>query len=490
MGIHGLSKVIGDNAKEAIKEDDIKNYFGRKVAIDASMSIYQFMIAVRQQDGQLLQNENGETTSHLMGMFYRTLRMVDNGIKPVYVFDGKPPTLKSGELAKRTQKRKEANASKEEAEEIGDQEAIDKFNRRTVKVTPEHNAECKKLLKLLGIPYVEAPCEAEAQCAALAKAGKVYAAGSEDMDTLTFGSPILLRHLTFSEAKKMPISEISLQRSLDGLGLSMEEFIDLCILLGCDYCDSIKNIGPTRAIALIKEYKNIETILENIDTKRYPIPEHWPYKDARELFLKPDVTDPSTIEIKWEAPDVEGLVEFLVRDKGFSEERVRKGCERLEKNLKTATQGRLDSFFTMTPSTKRKNEDAGSSKSKKSTPAKGKTTGAGRGRPRKWRVAVYYLLMHDERVKPILSAHAKFFGSLKQINAGYKLNGKRIGDRNYCDKAYTAPVSVAMWALRDPALGRVVKQMQELESDKGYYGDSIQMLCLLQARNPRGYDKK
>ncbi|KAF9283250.1 Elongation of fatty acids protein 2 [Mortierella alpina] len=385
MGIHGLSKVIGDNAKEAIKEDDIKNYFGRKVAIDASMSIYQFMIAVRQQDGQLLQNEHGETTSHLMGMFYRTLRMVDNGIKPVYVFDGKPPTLKSGELAKRTQKRKEANASKEEAEEVGDTEAIDKFNRRLVKVTPEHNAECKKLLKLLGIPYVEAPCEAEAQCAALAKAGKVYAAGSEDMDTLTFGSPILLRHLTFSEAKKMPISEISLKRSLEGLGFSMAEFIDLCILLGCDYCDSIKNIGPTRAIALIREHKNIETILENIDTKRYPIPEHWPYKDARELFLNPLVTDPSTIEIKWESPDVEGLVEFLVRDKGFSEERVRKGCERLEKNLKTATQGRLDSFFTAMPSTnnKRKAEDAAGGKGKKATPAKGKGAGAGRGRPRK-----------------------------------------------------------------------------------------------------------
>ncbi|ORZ29036.1 PIN domain-like protein [Lobosporangium transversale] len=384
MGIHGLSKVIGDNAKEAIKEDDIKNYFGRKVAIDASMSIYQFMIAVRQQDGQLLQNEQGETTSHLMGMFYRTLRMVDNGLKPVYVFDGQPPTLKSGELAKRSQKRKEAVASKEEAEEIGDQEAIDKFNRRTVKVTREHNEECKKLLRLLGIPYVEAPCEAEAQCAALAKAGKVYAAGSEDMDTLTFGSPILLRHLTYSEAKKMPISEISLSKTLEGLNFTMEEFVDLCILLGCDYCDSIKNVGPARAISLIKEHKNIETILKNIDQKRYPIPEDWPYKDARELFLNPIVTDPETIEIKWESPDVEGLVDFLVRDKGFSEERVRKGCERLEKNLKSATQGRLDSFFKPLASAdkKRKADESNGNKSKKAAPAKPKA-GSNRGRPRK-----------------------------------------------------------------------------------------------------------
>lgn len=98
MGINGLTKLIAENAPGAIKSHEIKSYFGRKVAIDASMSIYQFMIAVRQADGQLLQNEDGETTSHLMGMFYRTVRMVDYGIKPVYVFDGKPPLLKSGEV--------------------------------------------------------------------------------------------------------------------------------------------------------------------------------------------------------------------------------------------------------------------------------------------------------------------------------------------------------------------------------------------------------
>lgn len=174
------------------------------------------------------------------------------------------------------------------------------------------------------------------------------------MDTLTFGSPVLLRHLTFSEAKKMPISEISLQKTLDGLGFTREQFVDLCILLGCDYCDSIRGIGPTRAVAMIKEHKDIETILANLDTKKYTVPEDWPYKDARELFLKPNVKDPAEIEIKWEKPDIEGLVEFLVRDKGFSEERVRKGCERLEKTLKGATQGRLDGFFTAMPSTNTK----------------------------------------------------------------------------------------------------------------------------------------
>lgn len=188
----------------------------------SSMSIYSFLIAVR-SDGQQLMNETGETTSHLMGMFYRTLRMVDNGIKPLYVFDGAPPKLKSGELAKRFARKAEAQEAHEEAKETGTAEDVEKFSRRTVRVTREHNAECKKLLGLMGIPYIDAPTEAEAQCAVLARAGKVYAAASEDMDTLCFDSPILLRHLTFSEQRKEPIQEIHLDRVLEGLGMDRKQ---------------------------------------------------------------------------------------------------------------------------------------------------------------------------------------------------------------------------------------------------------------------------
>jgi len=195
MGILGLSKLVADIVPQAIKENEIKNYFGRKVAIDASMSLYQFLIAVR-SDGNQLTNADGETTSHLMGTFYRTIRMIDNGIKPVYVFDGKPPKMKSGELEKRTERREEAEKALEKAKEVGDAEEVDKQNRRLVKVGKSHVEECKKLLGLMGVPYVQAPCEAEAQCAELVKAGKVYAVGTEDMDALTFGSKVLLRHLT------------------------------------------------------------------------------------------------------------------------------------------------------------------------------------------------------------------------------------------------------------------------------------------------------
>jgi len=136
------------------------------VAIDASMCLYQFLIAVRSEGAQLA-TVNGDPTSHLMGMFYRTIRLLDNGIKPVYVFDGKPPDLKSGELAKRAERREEAEKALKAATDAGDDAGIEKFNRRLVRVTKEHANEARELLKLMGVPYVDAPCEAEAQCAAL-----------------------------------------------------------------------------------------------------------------------------------------------------------------------------------------------------------------------------------------------------------------------------------------------------------------------------------
>jgi len=347
MGIKQLFQIIKEEAPDAIKEGEIKNQFGRKVAIDASMSIYSFLIAVR-SDGQQLMNESGDTTSHLMGMFYRTLRMVDNGIKPLYVFDGAPPKLKSGELARRYQRKQEANEGLEEAKETGTAEDVEKFSRRTVRVTREHNADCQRLLKLMGIPFLVAPTEAEAQCAVLARAGKVYAAASEDMDTLCFNSPILLRHLTFSEQRKEPIQEIFLDKVLEGLAMDRAQFIDLCILLGCDYLDPVKGVGPSTALKLIRDHKNLEGVIDFFKSgSKYAVPEDWPFDDARALFLAPDVlpaTDERT-DFKWEDPDVDGLVKFLVEEKGFSEDRVRGVAAKLQKNVKTAQQSRLDGFF-------------------------------------------------------------------------------------------------------------------------------------------------
>ncbi|GMT00345.1 hypothetical protein PENTCL1PPCAC_22519, partial [Pristionchus entomophagus] len=345
MGIKDLSKVIADHAPNAIKEMEKKGFFGRKVAVDASMCLYQFLVAVR-QDGSQLQNADGETTSHLMGIFYRTISMIENGIKPVYVFDGKPPDMKSGELQKRAQRREDTEKQLKEAEEEGDTEAVQKFERRLVKVTKEHNEEVKKLLRLMGIPIVEAPCEAEAQCAQLVRSGKVYGTATEDMDALTFGSNILLRNMTASEAKKLKVKEIHLARVLEAFEMTMEEFVDLCIMLGCDYCGTIRGVGPKKAFELIKKYSTIETVLENLDTTKYPPPSEWPYKRARELFVAPEVTKGSEIELEWKDADVEGVVAYMSGEKNFEEQRIRSALTRMAKGRQNSSQGRIDSFFT------------------------------------------------------------------------------------------------------------------------------------------------
>ncbi|KAJ7104291.1 flap endonuclease 1 [Mycena belliarum] len=425
MGIKGLTALLSEHAPQSIKEHDIKTLFGRKVAIDASMSIYQFLIAVRSKDGEVLTNDAGETTSHLMGFFYRTIRIVENGIKPAYVFDGKPPEMKKGVLSKRYEKRVEAKEEGDEAKEVGTVEDMDKFSRRTVKVTREHNEECRRLLRLMGIPVIVAPSEAEAQCAELARGGKVYAAGSEDMDTLTFSAPVLFRHLTFSEAKKQPISEINLKAALEGLDMTMSQFTDLCILLGCDYLEPIRGVGPKSALKLIREYGGLKGVIKHLrgkaaekaaaagpsdeeeeeeeapaptsdvekpsddeddEPKPKPkpkkkgkgkgkggivVPEEWPWEEAKKVFQKPDVTPADEVELEWTNPDVDGLVQFLVTEKGFNEERVRKGAEKLTKFLNSKQQGRLDGFFTVKP------------KDKKASPSKADAKGKGKDAPKK-----------------------------------------------------------------------------------------------------------
>ncbi|VDN01466.1 unnamed protein product [Thelazia callipaeda] len=366
MGVKDLSKVIGDHSPGSLRLNEFKSYFGRKVAVDASMCLYQFLIAVR-QDGSQLQTETGETTSHLLGMFYRTIRMIDNGIKPVYVFDGKPPKMKASELEKRTERRAEAEKQRDDAAELGDVNLVNKFDRRLVKVSKEQNEEAKRLIKLMGVPVVTAPCEAEAQCAALAKSGKVFGTVSEDMDALTFGSPILLRQMIASEAKKLPVKELNLKKVLKDFEMNMEQFVDLCILLGCDYTSTIRGIGPKKAFEMISKHKCIENVLNNIDQTKYSVPENWQYKEARRLFLEPDVTDCGNIEVTWNEPDVDGIVKFLCGEKNFSEDRVRSSLARMQKGRQAGQQARIDSFFSInkivvSEAVKRKQEEKSNQK--------------------------------------------------------------------------------------------------------------------------------
>ena len=346
MGIKGLTALLQDNAPGAIKEQKFESYLDRRVAIDASMHIYQFMMVVGRQGEQQLTNEAGEVTSHLQGMLNRTCRMLEAGIKPIYVFDGKPPVMKGGELAKRKDKREEAEAALKAAREAGNQEEVEKLSKRTVRVSKQHSQEVMKLASLLGVPVFEAPCEAEASCAAMCKAGLVWAVATEDMDTLTFAAPRLARNLMAPKSQDKPVLEFDYDKVLAGLGLTPKQFIDMCILCGCDYCDTIRGIGPKTALKLIKEHGSIEKILEEIDTEKYPPPQDWDFAGARELFKNPEVMDTTGIALSWKAPNEEGLIDFLVKEKQFNEERVRAVCAKVKKARQgKASQNRLESFF-------------------------------------------------------------------------------------------------------------------------------------------------
>lgn len=362
MGIKGLTNLILDVCPDAIKEDQLKNYFSRTIAIDASMTIYQFLISIRGAFGGDLQNEQGEVTNHLQGLLYRTAKMLDYGIKPVYVFDGKAPELKGDELSKRKEKRDQAKIELEEAKENGDDELVNQLSKRTVRVGKKENDDCKKLLGLMGVPYVESPSEAEAQCAELCKGGLVYGTATEDMDSLTFATPILLRNVTASEAKKLPVREFTLTKVLEGLKFTMEQFIDFCILCGCDYCTTIKGIGPKKALTFIQKYKNIEGVIQAIKNghlfEKHEVTKEFEeqYEEARKLFKNPIVTPSKDITLKWNDPDEQGILDFLVKEKGFDEKKVQNVIEKIKKSRKQTTQVRLDSFFKVKEGSGKKKE--------------------------------------------------------------------------------------------------------------------------------------
>lgn len=369
---------------------------GRKLAIDASMCIYQLLVAVRGGPGgplgggggDNLTNDSGNVTSQLSGLLYRSIRLLELGAKPIFVFDGVPPSLKAGELHKRAEAKKAAEQAAQQAREDGDLEAAAKFSRRVNKITPEMLDACKTLLKLLGIPVVNAPCEAEAQCAELVKKGKAYATASEDMDSLTFGTSRLIRQLwqgTASTASKKGIrpTEFVLDVALKELDLSMVQFIDLCILCGCDYVDGIKGVGIVKALNLMRKHKSLDKIVPILRAEKgFEVPDEYPIQDIRRMFTQPDVTDADDLVLKWTMPKMDQLKTFLVTDNQFDETKVDTAIKRLLAARKGATQVRVDSFFTK----KQPMVDGNPAKKTQGTPngkgKKGKDVGAATGKKR------------------------------------------------------------------------------------------------------------
>jgi flap endonuclease-1 len=392
MGIKQLFKFLSENAPKSIKVQTMENYTGRVLAVDASMCLYQFVVAIRlgaENQHVNLMNDAGEVTSHIGGFLNRTLRMLEAGIKPVYVFDGKPPEFKSAELAERREKREKAEAELKEAVEAGDQEAVLKQTKRTVKVTPKMNQDTRRLLSMMGCPVIEAPCEAEATCAEMVKLGKVYGAVTEDMDCLTFGCPAMVKNLFSTQQGggtsstsgptpgglkpgQKPVYEISLSTALEQLDITMDQFIDFCILCGCDYTDTLRGVGPHTGFKLIVEHKTIEEVVKNVDEAK--IPPDWKFAEARLLFKEPEViaADSPDLNFDWTMePDYDGLRKFLIDENQFSAERVEKSIERLKACKKAKTQLRLDSFFKASAPSVKAGEKFDPFKKKDKRPATG-----------------------------------------------------------------------------------------------------------------------
>lgn len=360
MGIKNLMKLLEEEAPHSFKEANNKCYSSRIIAIDASIQLYQFLVQVRISDpsgsySHQMMSDDGSSTGHLQGFLSRTVNLMENGIKPVYVFDGAPPELKYKELCRRRKlkdraenelgeaKQRLENAETEE-EKIEALSEIEKMNKRTVRVTKEHNEEAKHLLRLMGIPVVDSPSEAEAQCSELVKGEKAYAVASEDMDTLVFSTPILLKRLTDSKHNTV---EINFNKVLSGLELNYDQFVDLCILCGCDYCETIPGIGYKTAFKLIKKEKSIENILNNNEKIKARVDEEYIHNlnNIRKLFKKPIVIPSEKVNIKFDNVKEDELLKFLVVEKNFNLERVKKMIERIKNVKKKGTQLKIDSFF-------------------------------------------------------------------------------------------------------------------------------------------------
>ncbi|XP_030076078.1 probable flap endonuclease 1 homolog [Microcaecilia unicolor] len=304
MGIKKLAELIKDAVPESVCSVPLQQYRDRIIALDTSICIYQFRTKM-----PAIINSYGEDISHLQGLFYRTVYLLENGIKPVYVFEGHPPNLKQPLLARRAA-------------------ASGKGRRNTnAEFGSSQKQDCETLLSHLGVPCVKAPGEAEATCAALVACGKVWATATEDMDALPFGSTRLIRHL--KAVRNCEVEEYSLPIVLEKLKLTHEQFVDLCILLGCDYCEKIRGLGPKKALKLLQKHGSIEQILQNIDLQKYPRPNTWPLQESRALFLHPQVADASQILLEWAEPNEEQLVKFLSHEKHMKEERVRKRLRNL-----------------------------------------------------------------------------------------------------------------------------------------------------------------
>ncbi len=344
---------INDLVKEVRRTITFENLFNKKIAIDAFNTLYQFLAIIRQRDGTPLKDYEGNVTSHLSGLFYRTINFLEHNIKPVYVFDGEPSELKLDTIAERREIKKDAKKKLEKAREKGDMKEARKYAQMTSKLNSEMIGESKKLIEYLGLPLIQAPSEGEAQSAFMVQSGDVWACASQDYDTLLFNGRRLIRNFAVSRSKKvkntsvkLDIEYISLKKFLERYEITREQLIEMGILIGTDFFPGIKGIGQHTALDLIKEHGNIEAIISKqveAGGKRIDLDLEM-VNQVKEIFLHPTVKKdyPS---LYWKHIQYDKIKELLVENHDFDLGRVENALTRLKKLDQSSTQVSLDKFF-------------------------------------------------------------------------------------------------------------------------------------------------
>ena len=340
---------MGLNLKDLVvrKKTNLEAFSTKVIAIDAYNAIYQFLASIRGPDGLQLSDSEGRITSHLSGLLYRNVNFLSLGIKPVYVFDGKPPSLKTAEIERRKQIKKDATVKYEKAVAAGNLEDARKYAQQTTSMKDGMVKESKQILTYFGIPYIDAPSEGEATAAHLTNTGQAYASASQDFDSILCGAKRLIRNFTNSGRRKIPnrntyidvVPEIiETQKTLEALELTREQLIDVGILIGTDFNpNGFDRIGPKTALKMIKQYSRLEDIpqiqeqLQEID-----------FQQIREIFQNPEVADVE--EIVFNEIDYEGMTNYLVKERSFSEDRIQSTLNRLKKALERKSQN-LDQWF-------------------------------------------------------------------------------------------------------------------------------------------------
>ena len=339
--------------KQELSFDELKD---KVIAIDAYNTIYQFLSIIRQPDGMPLTDSKGRVTSHLSGLLYRTTNLLNYGAMPVFVFDGIPPTLKSKTIAARISRREKAMEEWKSAQEKGMLEEARTHAMASTRITKEVVSSAKELLGYMGMPFIQAPGEGEAQAAYLVENGLAYASASQDYDSFLFGAEIVIRNVTITGRRKLPgknvfinvkPEKILLKDLLSKFGISRKQLIWAGMMIGTDFNDGIKGVGPKTALKITKESHTLEDVQNAIKSKYNTCIDD--AEEVEKIFLQPDVKKFNGNEFHKLLTDAtldrEGLMGFMCNEHGFSAERVEKMAELLSTAKKEKRQKDINSWL-------------------------------------------------------------------------------------------------------------------------------------------------